>query len=279
MKHDAKWYRKEMLALEKQLTQTDRTWFDELRGYTTLGAVMRDETAVDAQLYAMMTDLLSAEQDGGDAVSLFGKQPKDMADELLKQLPPARWQSSAELVAIIFGMSWLVMLISGGLSGSTMTINLLSYLAVPIFTAVMVLGVLAVIRSQIYASVRLLKSRVVGFLALWAILMIYSGTTVAIVVFMPRIWVIPVPFPWDMMVVAGATAIGCWLALRIHDKLFTPMAFMAAVIGGITLLRLWWQGTNFGPRWILGGIVIGIMIPGFIVYTVWMRKAAKNVQD
>lgn len=279
MTHDAKWYRKTMLALEKQLTATDRNWFTELREYTTLGAVMRDETAVDTQLYAMMTDLLAAEQAGDDAISLFGKEPKKMADELLKLLPPARWQSSAKLAGMIVGIIWLVMLISGGMAGDTMVINPLSYLVIPVFTAVMVFGIFAAIRSQIYATVRLLKSHVVGFLIIWAIMFLYIGTTLAIVVFMPAVAAIQVPFPWDTVVVAVATAVACWLALRTHDQLFTPMAFMAAVIGAVTIFRLWWQTTKFAPRWVMGVIVVAITLTALIIYTLWMRKAAKNIKD
>lgn len=65
--HDEQWYRDQLNTLEKQLTESDCKWFDDLRIYSTLGAFMRDEKSVNAQLYMMMTDLLAAEADGSDA--------------------------------------------------------------------------------------------------------------------------------------------------------------------------------------------------------------------
>ncbi|MCI1985476.1 MAG: hypothetical protein LKJ48_02825 [Lactobacillus sp.] len=267
-----------MNQLEKQLTATDREWFAELREYATFGALLRDETAVDAQLYAMMTDLLAAEHDGEDAVTLFGKAPKEMTDAILKQLPPASWQSSVQLIGIITGISWLVLLIGGGLTDGAMTINLLSYLAVPTLTTLMILGILKAVRAQIYTTVRLLKSRVVGFLVLWLLMMLYIGGTLALVTLMPPVLVLKIPFGWDLLVVGLATAVAYWLIRRVHDQLFTPMAFMALVIGAMTMLRLWWQATHFVPRWVIGTIVVVVTVGALIIYSIWMRRAAKRQQ-
>jgi hypothetical protein len=41
--HDEQWYRDQLNTLEKQLTESDCKWFDDLRIYSTLGAFMRDE--------------------------------------------------------------------------------------------------------------------------------------------------------------------------------------------------------------------------------------------
>lgn len=279
MTHNAQWYADKLNALEKQLTPADRDWFNSLREYTTLGAVMHDETAVNAQLYAMMTDLSAAEQDGGDAISFFGKDAQKMADSILKQLPPARWQTIAQLLGIVVGVSWLVMLIGGGLTDGAMTINLLSYLAVAALSTAMVVIVLAVLRYQIYVTVRILKSRLAGFLIIWLIMMLYIGGTLAIVTFMPLTFAIKVPFAWAVVLVSLATALACWLVLHVHDKNFTPMAFMAIIIGAMTIFRLWWQETKFIPAGVMGAIVVIITAIALVVYGFWMRHAVKSDQE
>ncbi|WP_204122410.1 hypothetical protein [Lacticaseibacillus mingshuiensis] len=278
MTHNAQWYRDAMNELEKQLTDADRSWFSELREYTTLGAFMRDETTVTRQQHGMMLDLVAAERDGGDAERFFGKEPKEMADDLLKQLPPASWRDKGQLLGLIVGISWLVMLISGGMTNGAMSINVLTYLAVPVLNAVMIFGVLTLMRAQIYPVVRLIKSRIAGFFVIWAVMFLYVGANLATVRLMPAVLVIAIPFGWDIALVGVATIFACALILRLHDRLFTPMAFMALVIGVITILRLLWQQLHFVSKQGFTAVVLGVLAVALVIFTIWSRQAAKHVE-
>lgn len=268
-----------MIRLEKQLTPADRKWFDDLRMYVTLGAFLRDETAVDVQLYAMMTDLLSEAQHGGNAANLFGDDPKLMADSLLKELPRVKRRDLWKLLIGLIGLVWLVMLIGGGFGSGVMTINVLSYLGVSALTMLMVGGVFWALRNRIYTTVKLLHTRIVGFLVMWLILMIYTGGSLAMAIWMPPVLTFQIIFPWDLAIVGVATAFAMGLALHQHDRVFTPMAFMAGVIGGMTMLRLFWNANHFIPRWILTAIVVVIALVSMISYTIWMRHVAKHLDD
>lgn len=276
MTHDKKWYREQMNHLETQLTETDRQWFDELREYTTLGALMRDETVVNAQLYTMMTDLLAAEEAGGDAPTLFGQAPKTMADELLKQLPPARWQDSLSLIGIVFGVIWLTLIIGGGMIGDTFTISFFAFLLIPTFTAIVILGVIAIVRTQIYATARLLHSTVGAFLILWVLLIIYLSGTILLLLRFPYTWAVTLFFPWDAIVVGLATLVTVLIVWRVKDHLFHPLGFMAVVIGGVTLLRQLWQHFHFWPRWVLITVVLGVTLISYLVFILWSKRVAKD---
>lgn len=277
--HDAQWYRDEMNQLEKQLTPADRKWFDDLHLYLVLGGMLRDETAVTTQLYTMMTDLLAAEQNGDDATSMFGDDPKQLADSLLKELPRIKKSDFWTILGLIVGIAWLVMLISGGQADDVMTINLLSYLGVGGLSMVMIGGVFWAIHYQIYATVKLLQSKVAGFLVLWVILCLYIGGSVAMAVLMPPVIAWPVAYPWDIVLVSVATVLAIILTLRVHDRLFTPMAYMAGVIGIMTCLRLFWNAHHFVSRALLVAIIMAITVISLVIYTFWMRHNARNLKD
>lgn len=276
MTHDAAWYRNQMNTMETQLTPTDKAWFDELREYTTLAGLMRDETAINAQLFAMMSDLVAAEQDGVSAESLFGQAPKEMADALIKQLPPARWQTNLGLVGITFGITWAFQLIGGSVINGKMVLNLLTFLAVPALTIVVIFGLLALIRSQIYATARLLRSKVGGFLVLWALLAAYIGAVVAMAILMPPLLVVTLSLPWALVVVGIATLTGSVLLIRLKDRLFWPQVFMVMVLGAITALQLVWHEFHFWPRTTATTAVLVIIGVSFLVYVGWSRRLANN---
>lgn len=275
-KHDGQWYRDEMNQLEKKLSPADRQWFDDLRIYTTLGAFMRDEVAVDAQLYAMMTDLIAAEADGSDAPHLFGDDQKLMANSLLKALPPAKKRDTWKLLGIVVGIAWLVMLIGGGWTNDGMTINLLAYAGVALISIGTISGILWFMRTQIYTTVKLIRSKVVGFLVIWAIVMVYIGGSLAVALLTPPLLAWHIAFPWNIIIVVLFTVIAIALALHEHD---TPMAFMVLVVGGMTGLRMIWQATHFISRSWYSGIVISITILGLVIYTLWMRHSARSLKD
>lgn len=277
--HDGQWYRDQMNTLEKQLTEADHQWFDDLRIYSTLGAFMRDEKSVNAQLYMMMTDLLAAEADGSDAPSLFGDDPKLMADTLLKELPPAKKRDIWKLLGIIIGIAWLTMLIGGGWANGGLSINFLAYIGVALLSIIMLSVIFWFMRTQIYTTVKLIRSKVGGFLVIWAIMAIYLGSCIAIALLTPPIVAWHVAYPWNIAVVVVCTAVAMVLALHEHDPLFTPLAFLALVVGIMTSLTMVWQATHFMSREWLAGIVISMTVVSYVIYILWMRHSTRGLKD
>ncbi len=78
--------------LREQLTSENKVFYENLLLYLRFKGVMRDETALESQLLAILQDILDAQADGIKAADYFGQSIKEVADALIKDLPrkPAR---------------------------------------------------------------------------------------------------------------------------------------------------------------------------------------------
>ncbi|WP_034993156.1 hypothetical protein [Liquorilactobacillus vini] len=135
-RYSAKWYRERLNRLEKQLNSADYQYFDELRGCLSFAGLNYDETRLNQILFGMLQDLIDANQQEISAVNLFGKQPKQMADEILITLPPIKWFERFKLYFLVAGITWIIQFFRENPVKGTITLNLLQYLLLAFFQPV-----------------------------------------------------------------------------------------------------------------------------------------------
>ena len=70
----------------KQLTKENDTYYEQLLVYIRSN-LFREERATEELLYEMLDHILLAQEDGKNAHDVFGKEPKQLADELIDTLP------------------------------------------------------------------------------------------------------------------------------------------------------------------------------------------------
>lgn len=87
MKRDKQVLRDKTNIIVDNLLPENKAYFDEIRDYMILKSFFKDEKAILEQIYSMVSDFKMAEVDGLTAVDFFGTDPKDMADQLLKNAP------------------------------------------------------------------------------------------------------------------------------------------------------------------------------------------------
>lgn len=98
----------ENTALRAQLTPANKVYYESLMVYIRSQAVGKDELAVEQELLAILTDILSAQQDGQSAEDYFGKNPQETADAILAALPN-KWRELLNLVLYAGGACILLM--------------------------------------------------------------------------------------------------------------------------------------------------------------------------
>ncbi len=105
MKKQAQFYReKTEVILETLKVEENKVYFDKLESYLSLSTFFYDESKIWENIYNMALDLQEAENDGMTAEQFFGNQPKDMADQLLKNTSRAGVKDMAVLLGIIVGI-------------------------------------------------------------------------------------------------------------------------------------------------------------------------------
>ena len=78
---------KENAALQETLTKENNEYYGNLVIYVRVMSLFRDEKKSEELLLEVLHDILDAQNQGISAEQYFGKNPKKIADEIIKQLP------------------------------------------------------------------------------------------------------------------------------------------------------------------------------------------------
>ena len=73
--------------LRQQLTPENEKFYSDLLLYVRLHSFSQDQEAIESKLLEILQDILDAQTDYISAKQYFGKDPKKLADDLLRQFP------------------------------------------------------------------------------------------------------------------------------------------------------------------------------------------------
>lgn len=92
---------KELIKLNNEkrelLTPENKEYYEHLLVYIRLN-LFKDERATEEVLFEMLDHLLEAQEEGKSAEEVFGKTPKELADEITQSLPKESKNSLIEFV-------------------------------------------------------------------------------------------------------------------------------------------------------------------------------------
>ncbi|MEG3265182.1 hypothetical protein [Streptococcus suis] len=103
-------------GLQGKLTKENKAYMRKLHGYMILASAFHEqEKRATELLLSIHQDVLDAQTDGQSAEEFLGKDSKQMADELLSDLPPIRWYYGLRLTGLIslVYMSWFFLGVFG----------------------------------------------------------------------------------------------------------------------------------------------------------------------
>ena len=73
--------------LREQLNTENKAYYEEILIYMRLRNWLKDEESIESKLLEILQDIISAQEDGMSAKEYFGQEPKEIADEILSNVP------------------------------------------------------------------------------------------------------------------------------------------------------------------------------------------------
>lgn len=272
----AKYYREKMNRLEEQLLSENRQYFDELRSYMLFSSLLYDEGDINEQIYVLANDLLAAQADGITAVEFFGNEPKQMADELISNMPKSTWKERGQLVLLVFGILWGIKLISNFGRTGTVMINPLSYLFDVVLAGVAVTMVFLIAQKSVYADNTWISKNSSQIILMITVFVIFITGSVSGSFLIPDLWRIVIPYPFDLAAILLLCIFtGAWILFRKMTE-FYPLLFVLftyALIGGIQRYAVAHQQEST-PLFVALPIVV--VLAAFVLYLIWNRRIIKN---
>ncbi|BDR59352.1 hypothetical protein [Xylocopilactobacillus apicola] len=104
--------------LRKQLNQENQKYYEDLLLYMRLKGLTKNESALERQLMEILQDLIDAQKDGVSAAEYFGKNPQELADQILQETP-LQPTSLIKLILIVFATTVLTSILPALVSVKT----------------------------------------------------------------------------------------------------------------------------------------------------------------
>ena len=265
-------YLEETQVLMQTFSQEDQAYFQDLWDYFNLAGFLYEEKALREQVYNLALDFSQAGADGWTAKDYFGLDPKEMADQIIENMPKESTRSVLKYGAIISGIVIFYRLLSDFASQAVLVLKPLVYLT-DIILGLLAIGLLFyLLRRLIFAEV---KSKKVIHVAIVLVLGVYFASEIVGVRFLPALAWLTVPNPWDTLLMTGAS--GALILWQWKEELGRAFVFPIIAFLVVGFLHRWTlaQGVqNLGMTVLLPTVII---IFGLVIYY-WftIRSLKKN---
>ena len=266
-------YFEETQALMQTFSQEDQAYFQDLWDYFNLAGFLYEEKALREQVYNLAVDFSQAGADGLTAKDYFGLDPKEMADQIIENMPKESTRSVLKYGAIISGIVIFYRLLSDFASQAVLVLKPLVYLTDVILGLLAVWMIFYLLRRLIFAEEKA-KKAIYGVAVL--VLGIYFISEIVGVRFLPAFAWLTVPNPWDAFLMTGASAgliLWQWKEEFARAFIFPILSFL--IVG---FLHRWTlaQGIQNPSMTVL--LPTAVIVFGLVIYYWFTIRALKKMK-
>ena len=264
-------YYEETQVLVQTFSQEDQAYFQDLWDYFNFAGFLYEEKALRGQVYNLALDFSQAEADGLTAKDYFGLDPKEMADQIIENMPKESTRSVLKYGAIISGIVIFYRLLSDFASQAVLVLKPLVYLT-DIILGLLAVGIIFyLLRRLIFAEEKAKKAIYVAFVL---VLGFYFVGEIVGVRFLPDLAWFVVPSPWDALLMTGASgALILWQWKEEFGRAFIFPIVAFLVVGFLHRWTLAQGVQNLGMTVLLPTVII---VFGLVIYYWFTIRALKK---
>ena len=253
-------------------SQEDQDYFQDLWDYFNFAGFLYEEKALREQVYNLALDFSQASGDGLTAKDYFGLDPKEMADQIIENMPKESTRSVLKYGAIFSGIVIFYRLLSDFASQAVLVLKPLVYLT-DIILGLLAVGIIfCLLRRLIFAEEKAKKAIYVAFVL---VLGFYFVGEIVGVRFLPALAWLVVPSPWDALLMTGASgALILWQWKEEFGRAFIFPIVAFLVVGFLHRWTLVQGVQNLAMTVLLPTVII---VFGLVIYY-WftIRTLKKN---
>jgi uncharacterized membrane-anchored protein len=182
--------------LRELLTPENKAYYEKILLYMRTYGIFYDDLEIEQHLMVILQDLLEAQKHGESAESFFGKNPKEMMDEMKKQLDRPSWKNIFQIIGLVFLISSFFEVV-GSFSAPVFKFNLFTILFNGLFSIFLVYVIFKVLHRGIYFERPWPKF--VKFLVIWLSASAIFAVFVLFHVLAPKQGEVTISSPFDWL--------------------------------------------------------------------------------
>lgn len=270
-------YYEETQALVQTFSQEDQAYFQDLWDYFNFACFLYEEKALREQVYNLALDFSQAGADGLTAKDYFGLDPKEMADQIIENMPKESTRSVLKYGAIISGIVIFYRLLSDFASQAVLVLKPLVYLTDGILGLLAIGLLFYLLRRLIFAEEKTKKAIYVAFVL---VLGIYFFSEIVGVRFLPAFAWLAVPSPWDTLLMTGASgALILWQWKEEFGRAFVFPIVAFLVVGFLHRWTLAQGAQNLAMTVLLPTVIIVFGLVSYYWFTIRALKKNRTESD
>ncbi|MGG5255085.1 hypothetical protein ACQYAD_16775 [Neobacillus sp. SM06] len=262
----------------QQLTPENKEYYEDILVYMRTFGIFHEELETERHLMTILQDILEAQKHGESAEEYFGKNPKEIVDQLTKQFDKPSWKSIFKISGLIFLISSFYT-IGGGFIAPTLQVNVFILLMDGILSIALVYWAFKLLHWSIYIKKQFPK--LIKFFVAWILVMIPFGLFILINLYAPKQGIVKIgsPFDWMAILIILIMAIVYVLFKKKRD-FYGSLAYIVSLGVFGLLLRipqtkeLFQGGKN--PTFLVLVIILPLALFGLVNWLVFRETKEEN---
>lgn len=231
-------YLNAMNQLNEQLKPENQKYFADLREYLSTFKFQKDALTINEQLYQMYLDFLDAQKEGLTAKEYFGNNPKEMADQIINEIPKASFKNLVRYIGGLAVIFWSVRLLLDFSDTHMVIINPILYFFDLILIMCLYLIIFKTIQKSVYRKKALEDMNKIEVIFLLFILLVFILLYFNASNYIPELFVFTVPYPWDIVFVLTFFIGSEILLYRLNILNFSSIVITLILLALIGIERL-----------------------------------------
>ena len=264
--------------LREQLTPENKVYYEDILLYMRTFGFFYAELETEQHLMTILQDILEAQKHGESAEEYFGKNPKEVVDQLTKQFDKPSWKSIFKISGMIFIISTFYT-IFGSFVAPTLQVNVFAILLSGILSVASVYGFFKLLHLSIYIKIQLPKF--MKFLIVWILVMIPFGLFFLIQFYSPKQGIVKIASPFDWMAILITLIMATVYVIFKKKREFYGGLTFVIVIGIFGLLLRIPQTNEFfqngeSSTFIILGVILPIALYALVEWFLLRKMKHEN---
>lgn len=262
--------------LQQQLTEENNAYYGDLLVYLRARGAMKKEAVIEEKALEILTDILDAQRDGISAETYFGKEPQEIANDLLS-FSPISLMDFLKLALIALG-SYSLFSILPALIFPENDIDFGSFMVVGLYSFISAITLFWLISKGVYAKKKKQSNILLGILGT---LLFFGGILLAIFIKTPL--TVELPGPVGILTILTLLIVMSILFFTQNNEdkqiwsTFIPLILVCATIGILSRISYFSEyfETTMGKYIVVAILLISAIFQYLIVYL--QTKKMKNI--
>ena len=262
----------------EQLSPENKVYYEDILLYMRTFGIFHEELETERHLMTILLDILEAQKHGESAEEYFGKNPKEVVDQLTKQFDKPSWKSIFKMSSWIFLITTFYT-IFGSFTAPTLQVNIFAIVLSGILSVALVYGAFKLLHLSIYIKKQFPK--IIKFFVAWVLLMIPFGLFFLIQFYAPKQGIVNIGSPFDWIAILAILIMAIvYVLFKKKREFYGGLTFVVALgIFGLLLRipqtkELFQDGKN--QTFLVLGIILPIALSGLVEWLLFRKMKDEN---